>query len=261
MGIQFVEDEYVIPRGRAYLDVFDSNGAVQGEDDMGNCPGITLSIETEKALHYKATTGIREKDRATIIQINRVGQLICDNVSTANLEKWLAADLVAKSQTSDAVSNTKMTLQQGKHYQLGRTSDNPAGHRNISSLTIVEDIESEAATYSEGTDYNVDLVSGRIQWLRATGNVKVSYNKAAKSWTQLKTGAVAELEGALRIISDNATGENRDYYMPHVVLTPEGDLPIITSDTEYITMTFALEVLTPANGSAIYVDDQPVPSV
>jgi hypothetical protein len=262
MPIQHVTDEYVIPRGRAYFDAFDDAGAVQGEDDMGNCPSVSLTIETEKALHYKSTTGIREKDKSTIVQINRTGTLVCDNISVATLGKWMAADLVAMSQNNTAITDEVLAVIPGKHYQLGRSSSNPAGYRNISSLVV--ESEGGVTTYAEGDDYEVDLVSGRLQILEdgdiPAGNIQFSCAKAAKTWNQLKTGAVAELEGALRIIADNATGSNRDYYMPSVVLTPEGELPIITSETEYISMTFSLEVQTPANGSAIYLDDQPVAS-
>ena len=33
---------------------------------------------------------------------------------------------------------------------------------------------------------------------------------------------------------------------------------MIAEEAEYVTMEFELEVLTPANGSAIYLDDAPV---
>jgi hypothetical protein len=262
MAIQHVTDEYVIPRGRVYFDAFDDAGVVQGEDDMGNCPGLGLTIETEKAIHYKSTSGIREKDKSTIVQINRTGSLTCDNVSVANLQKWLAADLVAKSQDNTAITDEVLAVIPGKHYQLGRSSSNPAGYRNISSLVV--ESAGGGTTYTEGDDYEVDLVSGRLQILVdgdiVAGNIQFSCAKASKTWSQIKTGGIAELEGALRIIADNATGDNRDYYMPSVVLTPEGELPIITSETEYITMTFSVEIQTPANGSAIYLDDQAVAS-
>jgi hypothetical protein len=260
MTIQNVEDEYLIPRGRVFFDLFDENGEVQGEEDMGNCPGLSITIETEKALHYKATTGMRTKDRSRVVQINRTASLTCDNVSVANLQKWLSADLVAMSQNNTAIVDQVIAVVPGKHYQLGRTSDNPAGYRNISALVV--EPEGGGTAYVEGEDYEVNLVSGRLQILEggdiAAGNIQFSCSKAAKTWTQLKTGDVSELDGALRIISDNADGSNRDWYMPQVSLTPEGELPVITSETEYVSMTFTLEIEEPENAAAIYLDDQPV---
>lgn len=60
------------------------------------------------------------------------------------------------------------------------------------------------------------------------------------------------------MVSDNAGATNRDYYMPLCILKPAGELPVIAEEAEYVTMEFELEVLTPANGSAIYLDDAPI---
>ena len=64
-----------------------------------------------------------------------------------------------------------------------------------------------------GTDYNVDAERGRLQILAdgaiAAGDVQVDYETAACTWTGIRSGASGELRGSLRVVSDNATGENR----------------------------------------------------
>jgi hypothetical protein len=256
------DSEYMIPRGIAFFDPLLADGTNEGEDDMGNTPSVTLTITTEKADHFGSRKGIREKDFTTLVQIDRTGVLTCDNLSAANAVRWFSGEKVTQSQTADPVVDAEIAVIPGRFYQLGKTSANPAGHRNIAALVVTDGAEVDPETFIAGTDYAVDLVSGRLQILSTgaivAGNISVSYTKGAKTWTQIKTGNDTELAGSLRIIADNATGTNRDYYMPSVKLKPRGDWPVITSDTQYITMEFDLEVLTPANGSAIYLDDQPV---
>ena len=61
-----------------------------------------------------------------------------------------------------------------------------------------------------------------------------------------------------RVLADNASGGNRDYYMPLVNLTPSGDLPVIQDGTDFVSMTFDADIQKPSNGEAIYVDGRPV---
>jgi hypothetical protein len=260
MALQYENSEFVIPRGISYFDPEDVSGVLTGEDDLGNVPSITLNVATEKVDHFSSRTGIREKDASYVVQIDRTGKLTSDNVNASNLARWLSSSLETVSQTNTAVVDEVITVVPGRYYQLGRSESNPAGYRNISSLVV--EPEGGGTPYVEGEDYEVDLVSARLRVLQAgaiaAGDIQFSCSKVAKTWSRIKTGAVAELRGALRVISDNAAGENRDYYMPKVVLKPTGDLPVITSDTQIVAMEFDLEVLTPTNGSAIYLDDQPV---
>lgn len=51
------KSQYLIPRGRVYFDPFDASERLTGEIDLGNCPGVTLSIETEKSEHFSSQGG------------------------------------------------------------------------------------------------------------------------------------------------------------------------------------------------------------
>lgn len=260
MGLVYEDTELLIPRGVVFFDQFDDSGNPQGEDDMGNCPGVTLAIGTEKADHYSSRRGIREKDQSVVVQIDRTGVIICDHISKENAARWYSAEVEEVTQNNTAITDEVLAVIPGKFYQLGRTSSNPAGYRNLSNLVV--EPQGGGTPYTEGDDYEVDLVSGRLQILTdgdiTAGNIQFSCDKATKAWNRVKTGSVSELEGALRIVSEHAVGTNRDHYMPHVKLKPRGELPVITEDTQYVRIEFDLEVLTPTNGSAIYLDDQPV---
>lgn len=318
MAIQFATDSYMIPRGRVYFDPFDAAGVLTGERDLGNCPDVTINIASQKAEHYSSTTGLRQKDKSVVVQVDRTGNLACDNVTLENAAMFFSGSVEAVTQAGGSASNEALEVISGRFYQLGQTTANPAGARHISSVVVEADAAAWAAdtayalgdivkpttgtglhyyrctvagtsaavteptwptdgstvvdntvTWEDagtlimvaGTDYNTDLVMGRLQILAPVGAVAtpivVDYTKAAAAWERVKTGAVSELSGALRIVSENSSGDDRDFYMPYVNLAPDGDLPVITEGTDFVRLGFTLEVLKPANGEAIYVDGRP----
>lgn len=260
MALKYEKQQYVIPRGRAFFDIEDANGNLTGEIPFGNVPELKISIETEKADHYSSMTGLREKDDSVVVQVNRTGSLACDNMTVENYAMWLSGTSSKITQAATAVTGELRAVAKGKFYQLGATSANPMGVRNVTAVTIKS--TDGLTTYAAGTDYEVDLATGRVQILGTgsivAGDVHFGYTPVAGTFNRVQTGAASEIVGALRIVSDNATGGNRDYYMPRVALTPDGDLPIIAEGADFVQMSFGLEILKPANAEAIYCDDRPV---
>jgi len=260
MPIVHVTNEYAIPRGRVYFDRFDANGAPTGEIPLGNCPGFTFTAETEKAEHFSSEAGLAEKDAALIVRVNRTGSLTCDNFSTDNLALFVSGSSETQTQGSATVVDEAHTVLPGRVYQLGVDDDAPAGVRNIT--TVVVEPAAGGAAYVLGTDYQTDLDLGRLQILAggaitSSTAVHVGYVAPAKTWTRVKSGSTAEVSGALRVIADNASGTNRDWYMPKVTLTPSGEIPVIQEGTEFTSMQFGVEVLKAANREALYIDGRP----
>jgi len=318
MPITHESNQYQIPRGRVYFDPWDANENPTGERYLGNVPGFTVSVETEKAEHYSSETGLRQKDAAILLEVTRTASMTVDNMSTVNVGMFLSGDESTVVQTSDTVNNEPHTVLSGRYYQLGYTQQNPAGARGVSNVVVeanapawtvatayqVGDIvkpttgsnlhyyrctaagTSHAATEPTcptngstvsdgtvtwqdagtllmvaGTDYNTDLDLGRIQILDTVGSVPtpiaVDYTRPAKTWDRVKTGSNSQLYGAMRVVSDNASGGNRDFFMPYVSLLPSGEMPVIAEGTEFATMQFTVEVLKPSNQEAIYIDGRP----
>jgi hypothetical protein len=262
MAIIHAENEYQIPRGRVLFDPFNpTTGALTGEEEFGNCPAFAVSISSEKADHYSSETGLRQKDKSVTVEVSRAAKIVCDNVSVANLARFLAGSVETVTQASGSVTDESITVTKGRQYQLGFSADNPAGARNVTAVVVTD--ATAVTTYVVNVDYTVDLELGRIQILESgaipdASIIKVDYTRPAKSWRRVKTGAVTEIAGALRVISDNASGENRDFYMPKVNMTPSGELPVIAEGTDFVKMEFDVEVLKPANAEAIYLDGRPV---
>lgn len=268
-GIIHTTNDYLIARGRVYFDPFDPSGNRTGEIALGNCPGLTITIDTEKAEHFSSEEGLREKDGAWLIQVNRTGTLTCDNFSPQNAALWLSGTLSTESQTNVQVTDEVINVLRGRIYQLGVSPSNPVGTRGIDAGSPVE-VYSAATKggtkFTEGTDYELDLATGRIQikpngGIAAGGaaNIYLHYKAVAGSYQKVASGANAELSGALRVVASNATGgAARDWYMPKVTLTPNGDLALVAEGTDVVQMQFGLEVLKSANQAAIYSNGRPV---
>lgn len=265
MGMTYDSNVYQIPRGRVFFDRFDALGAKTGERYLGNCPGFAVEIKSEKAEHYSSESGLRQKDMSIVVQVDRTGTLTVDNMSLENLALFLSGDISTLMQSGDSETTEELDVIQGRYYQLGVTEQNPVGARDISGL-VVQSTDSSATTYVEGEDYEVDEAMGRVRIL-AGGDiaplgtaeaVSFTYAMSSASWDQAATGAVSELTGAIRFVSDNASGTNRDVYMPSVSLAPTGEMKLIADDTDVNSMEFTIDILTPANGAAIYFSGRPV---
>lgn len=260
MPILHTTNQYLISRGRAYFDPYDANEQLTGEIDLGNCPGVNITISTEKKDHYSSQTGLRQKDKTWNLQVDRTGTLTCDNFSPSNAALWLSGTMEKKTQAATPVTGELRNVTPGRQYQLGATTANPLGVRNVTAVTVKN--EAGTTTYDAGTDYNVELATGRVQILEGgaivAGKVQFGYTPVAGEFESVKSGAKAELTGALRIVSDNPDGANRDWFLPKVTLTPSGDLSLIAEGDDIVTMEFGLEALKPANGEAIYCDGRPV---
>ena len=265
MGLSYETNHYQIPRGRVFFDRFDALGAKTGERYLGNCPGFTVEIKSEKAEHYSSESGLRQKDMSIVVQVDRTGTLTVDNLSLDNLALFIAGDLSTLAQAADSAVVEELDVIQGRYYQLGVTAQSPVGARDISGL-VVQSTDSSSTLYVEDEDYAVDLALGRVQILvggaiAATGTpetVECSYALPASAWDLAATGTVSELRGAIRFVADNASGDNRDVYMPSVSLAPTGEMKLVADDTDVNSMAFEIEILTPATGAAIYFSGRPV---
>lgn len=261
MSLTYAKNQYTIPRGRVFFNPLnEATDEYQGELYLGNCPSFGISIETEKAEHYSSEAGLREKDASFVMEVKRDGQLTCDNMSAANVALFLSGSTGTITQASGTVTDESHTVIPGRYYQLGQTPQTPVGARKVSAVSITP--AAGGAAYSAGPDYVLDAERGILQIIAGgaitAGAIKVTYTKAAVEWEGIRSGASGELRGSLRVASDNATGQNRDFFLPLVSLIPSGELPVIAEGTDFTSMTFDADVLKPANGEAIYVDGMPI---
>ncbi len=235
---------YVFGRGELYVDLFDGNGAKTGERFLGNCPGFTLNIESEQFEHFSSTGGLRKKDLTVTLSVNFNAEINCDDVSAENLALFLGGSVSTITQSATPVTNEAIVVNQGRDYQLGASGSNGFGVQNVGSV-VVTDVAG-TTTYVLNTDYRLNAAKGRIHILPGGAitdgtTIHVDYTPTAGTFTRVASGGTGSQTGAIRFISDNAAGPNRDLYIASASLAPSGELPLITED-ELASFTLAVGI-------------------
>lgn len=263
-----LENQYTLGRGTVFFLRKDPvTGELRGEKYLGNTPSFSVSFEPEKLEHYSSDRGIREKDKSVILQVNRTGSLTTDNVSPENIGLFFFGEnsevTTAETTVIDEVVGGTIGVEVGMYYQLGTTDENPSGVREVmypGAGATAFSLEKAGVALVHGTDYIVDSTLGRIEILEGgsvlDGDVlSASYTTAASTRQRIISGSTP-IEGAVRFIADNPTGNNVDYFFPSVTLTPDGEYAL--KGEEWQEIPFTMEILKPAGKEAIYMDGRAV---
>ena len=229
-----------------------------GFDFLGNCPELTLTVETETLDHFSSTRSVREKDASIVTSKMVTSTFTCDDIKPANLARFIGGEesTLTTASASDATSTIPAVLK-GRRYQLGQTASNPSGVRAITDL-VVTATGATPVTYVEGTDYVANLQLGLIDILEGgsiTGGIVATYDVSASSRSLIVTSD-NQIRGQLKFIAFNPTGQLIDWWMPSVSLTPTGDMTLISE--EWTTLGFSAECLRTGGLEFLYGDGRPV---
>lgn len=256
-------NNYVLGRGKIYFDRFANGTRVseKGELFLGNCPTLSTTSSTDSLDHYSSTGGQRILDASADLQTNRTGSFTSDNISANNLALFFSGIVTAVTQASaTAVVNTKK-LYKGRRYQLGVTASNPSGVRNISSVVVATTGGSPVTL--NASNYVVDAVGGSIEinddaTLTDGTDHTITFNVAASTRDQVLSKNES-IYGAIRFKADNAEGLDKDYYLPYVKLSPNGDYNLIGDEWAVIGFNLSILKLDDVTES-VYIDGVPVTS-
>ena len=248
---------YVLGRGKVFFDPFVAGTQTRtGERYLGNTPEFNVNIASELLDHFNSDEGVRTKDDSVTLEITRTGSLIVDDISADNLALFLLANKSTHSQASGtAVTSTFTDVYRDRYYQLGQTASNPGGDRNVTNVTITA-----PGGLVLGTDYTVDLALGRVYLTPAassivdgTTDLTVTYDRPAQTRDLIVTSSLVSAEGAMRFVSANPKGLQRDIYLPYVKLTPNGDFALKGDEWQQISLNVEILLLN-SNTQAIYVN-------
>lgn len=253
---------YVLGRGKLYFDPFAHGTKTKtGERYFGNTTEFNLNVESEALDHFNSDEGVRVKDDSVILGLTRTGALTTDNINEENAALFILGEVSEVSQAATPVTGEALgVVSPDRYYQLGSTAANPQGVRGVSSVTVTVDPNGTASAAVEGTDYTLDAELGRIYILDggAFDGVKdasVDYTPDANTRKRVTTNASVSVEGALRFVSFNAKGKQKDVYIPYVTLRPTGDWAL--KGDGWQNMGFSVEVGELEGMAAMYVDGRP----
>lgn len=254
-------DNLVVGRGRVYLDLI-INGMYQGERYIGNTPDFTVSSSVDKLDHYSSDHGFRTKDKSINIENSRSGSLTTDNISMENVALMFGGINLQRMQSAQTGVferiNQGNPVRRARQYALGVDADNPQGLGGIDPASVNIGYADASVSISDGTgdigsipgvkvldpeNYALDTATGML-WIEDTapaiiGDVQlvITYDRLASSQEVIISGDDI-VECALRFISDNPTGEQKNYYMPKVSISPDGDYALKGDDWQQLGFTF-----------------------
>lgn len=266
-------NNYTLGRGELHFARFATGTQTPlGELYFGNSPEFSATIETENLDHYNSDRGVREKDASIVLETNRTGSFITDNISAENLSLFFFGSVTNFTDSGATVTDeAHASVEQGRTYQLGVSDSNPVGASALEphtpgtpdvNIVVTDDDAQDPTTFVEGTDYTIDMMRARLYIVPGGGianetNLKVSYKTATSTRERVISGQTA-IEGALRYLSFNPQGKQYDWYMPYVKLTPNGEFALKGDDWQQIP--FSVEILKLANREAIYINGEPLVS-
>lgn len=248
---------YTLGRGEIYFDRFAAGTEVgEGLRYFGNTPEFGVTIETEKLDHFNADAGVRELDDSVDLEVTRTGALTADHIDMETLALFFFGSTSTQVQDTDPVVDEVIgEVKQGRYYQIGATSANPTGVRKVTSVTV----DAEAVLVTVTTDYILDADLGLLYIVPGGGiedgdEVTVSYTPGAYSRDRVISGSTA-VEGAIKFVAVNPKGDNIDYYLPKVKISPNGDYQM--KGEEWQTIPLNIEILKKTGLEAIYADGRP----
>lgn len=261
---------YTLGRGRVYVDRFTPaqvaagiTAATRGEGEryIGNTPEFSTNSEGENLDHFDSDSGVRTKDDSVQLQLNRSGSFTTDNIDTQNLALLFLGEVGSVTQVSaTAATYTITAAQRGRFYQVGATQSLPAGVRSISNVVVAKGA-GFATTVTAAGNYEVDETLGRVYVLPGSADIpddtdiQITYDLAATTREQIVSSSDS-IYAAIRFVADNPRGVNRDFYLPLVKMSPNGDFNL--KGDEWQSISFSMEVLKKSsNIEAMYIDGRP----
>lgn len=235
----------VLGKGKLYFDQFASGTTnKQGRRYLGNTPEFGISVESETLDHFDSDDGVRVKDDSVTLETNRSGSFNTDNINPENIAMFFLGTTGTFAQSNTPIVDEAINnVTEGLIYQLGASLGNGMGVRNVSAVTITDDVPN--SPFVEGTDYILDAVMGTIEIVAGgaitTGtNLLCDYTPATENRTEIVSSSDT-IEGELFFEATNPKGDLVDYIFPKVQISPNGDFAL--KGDEWQQIGFTVEVL------------------
>lgn len=253
--------DYFLGRGILYLAELDANSLPVSWRDLGNSPGLSISVESEELVHFLSRSGLRVADkRITLSQtINLSFQV--DEISDNNLALFFTG--TTASITNPAVLGVgsmgspiaiTASVELGRWYDL-KTAYTGAGNPTAFSADSVPKIRRTSGTPMDlvlGTDYEIDRQMGRVFIKHNAVNVAatddIGWYSAADASAPATLSLMRALKGtvrdfALKFIAENPanSSEKIEYEFHSVQLSADGDLSLIGDEFSVIGFTGAAQ--------------------
>lgn len=250
-------------KGKVYLELFDPGTTTgHGEIYLAQTTEFSYNVATETLDGYDADEGLNVLIEQVTTQVDVTGSLQTQDISMEKINLFLLGSGVQNATVASATGSTQnlTDVRLGRYYQLGVGVGNPAG---LPKCTVTQITKGGTPVTASGnwSQTAEDIALGRVFILSNAAGIAndddlvVTYNVAASSRERV-ISKDQQIRGALRFVSSNPTGTNRNFYFPLVNMSPDGDYAL--KGTEWMTMGFRFTALKKdASTERVYVDGLP----
>lgn len=255
------DQNLVLGRGRVYVDRYDEAGNLTGEVYIGNTPSLSMTGDEETLEHVSSDEGLREVDEEIALSQSDQISFTTDDIQPFNLAMFFRGVDETFAQAAVAAVAENVVVQRGRWYQLGTDDNNPTGKRALTLTSVTDNAGPPVAIPNAAANYTFDGDLGRI-FIKADApdiedgdTVIVTFDVEASSRSVIISRA-DQVMAAVRFISANPHGAQRDHYWPKVRLAPDGDYELKGDDWQEIG--FQGTVLTKTGLQRHYADGRAV---
>jgi hypothetical protein len=247
----------VLGRGQVYFDPFAPGTLVgSGERYIGNTTTFRIQRNLSTVARNTTYRGQRVDVGDEVIAESHDVTFITDHIALENIGLWYGdPDVNAQSVLAHSTVSETNVVRRGRYYQLGR-SVSVSGARNVA---VVELRVGGVTLVPQAGNYEVDEEAGRVRILPNALNILTGDSVEFRfEWLSQGVRAVQssanQVEGALRFVSKNPVGLQRNYYFPRVRISPQGQIDLKGDDFQQILFAATALRLGPAV-EQMYVDE------
>lgn len=243
------ELNFVAGAGSVYLAALGADGLP--DDDgfryVGNVESININLTTERLVAWTSDDQIRQKAIDVPTSVDRGGAMVIDEPDEDNLGLFFFGDTGTYNQSNTPVTDEAVTASAkgGRWYQLGVTAANPAGVRDVSSVTLDD---GDTTTYDAGDDYELDAEMGRFYVVPGGAmvgeNVEADYTPADSDYQQVQTREDDNPEFVLLYKENARAGLDRDMTLHRCKISPDGDFSLKDAESHQ-QIPLQIDVLVP----------------
>lgn len=257
---------YTLGKGKLYFDQFAAGTQnPTGERYLGNTPGFSITNEAEVLEHFSSESGLKEKDDEVTLSASRKATFITEQIDVDNLALFFFGTSTSLTVTgatvTDELVNGGVGIIKGLYYQLGVTTNLPSGAQLLTqhtgpSTNIILKHTSGTPTYTEGADYEIDMVRARIYIIPggtiASGTILKATYKTTTSTRERVLSGNQSIDGAFRYLADNPKGRNYHVFVPYAKVSPNGEFALKGDTWQQLPFNLSIQKL--SGKSSIYID-------
>lgn len=250
-------------KGKVYFEPFDPGTTIgHGEIYMAQTTEFNYNVATETLDGYDADEGLNVLIEQVTTQVDVTGAMQTQDISMEKINLFLLGQGVQTATVASATGSTQnlTDVKRGRYYQLGVSAGNPAGLPKCTVTGITKGGTAVAASgnwvqTAEDIELGRAFILDNAAGIADNDDLEVTFNVAASTRERV-ISKDQQIRGALRFVSANPTGTNRNFYFPLVNMSPDGDYAL--KGTEWMTMGFRFTALKKDSATErVYVDGRP----